>query len=98
MAAALLQNLLQNAIKHNQQDGEIQVSLSRQAFQVTNTGLAIVGDPMRFFERFRKHKAASDSPRLGLSIVQCICAYYGFRVRYEYTVGSARHTLQVEFE
>ena len=98
LADSLLQNLLQNAIKHNQPGGEIQVSLSRQSFEVSNTGPAIVGDPGRFFERFRKHNAASDSPGLGLSIVQHICAYYGFRVRYEYAVGSGRHTLRVAFE
>ncbi|RZK34306.1 MAG: hypothetical protein EOO57_11410 [Hymenobacter sp.] len=97
LADSLLQNLLQNAIKHNQPGGEITVSLGPAAFEVSNTGPAIKGDPSRFFERFRKHNAASDSPGLGLSIVQHICAYYGFRVRYEFAAGPARHTLRVEF-
>ena len=97
LADSLLQNLLQNAIKHNQPGGQIAVSLSAGAFEVSNTGPAIAGDPARFFERFRKHNAASDSPGLGLSIVQHICVYYGFRVHYSYAAGSARHTLRVEF-
>ncbi|MGI4740907.1 MAG: sensor histidine kinase [Janthinobacterium lividum] len=97
LADSLLHNLLQNAIKHNQPGGILAVSLSGTALEVSNTGPAIEGDPMRFFERFRKHNAASDSPGLGLSIVQHICTYYGFRVRYEYVAGSSWHTLRVEF-
>ncbi|GAA4503492.1 hypothetical protein GCM10023172_28440 [Hymenobacter ginsengisoli] len=97
LADSLLQNLLQNAIKHNQPGGEIVVSLTPTALEISNPGPAIEGDPSRFFERFRKHSAASDSPGLGLSIVQHICAYYGFRVRYLYGAAAARHTLRVEF-
>ena len=97
LADSLLHNLLQNAIKHNQPGGILAVSLSPTALEVSNTGPAIEGDPMRFFERFRKHNAASDSPGLGLSIVQHICTYYGFRVRYDYVAGSNWHTLRVAF-
>jgi signal transduction histidine kinase len=98
LADSLLQNLLQNAIKHNVPGGEIDVSLTPSAFEVSNTGPAVAGDPVRFFERFRKHNAASDSPGLGLSIVQHICVYYGFRVSYAYEAGPARHTLRVDFD
>ena len=97
LADSLVQNLLQNAIKHNLPGGDIRVSLTSTALEISNTGPAITGDPARFFERFRKHQAAADSPGLGLSIVQHICAYYGFRVSYEYAAGSARHTLRVAF-
>jgi signal transduction histidine kinase len=98
LADSLLQNLLQNAIKHNVPGGEIAVLLTQAALEVSNTGPAVAGDPARFFERFRKHNAASDSPGLGLSIVQHICAYYGFRVSYAYEASPARHTLRVDFE
>lgn len=98
LADSLLHNLLQNAIKHNQPGGTLAVSLGRTALEVSNTGPTIEGDPMRFFERFRKHNAASDSPGLGLSIVQHICTYYNFRVRYEYVAGSGWHTLRVAFD
>lgn len=97
LADSLVHNLLQNAIKHNLPGGEIHVSLSCSALEISNTGPAIAGDPMRFFERFRKLNTASDSPGLGLSIVQHICAFYGFRVRYDYLAGSLRHVLRVEF-
>ncbi|MVN77500.1 hypothetical protein GO988_14285 [Hymenobacter sp. HMF4947] len=97
LADSLVHNLLQNAIKHNYPGGHIAVALGPTAFEVSNTGPAIEGEPTRFFERFRKHNAASDSPGLGLSIVQHICAFYGFRVRYDYDANPVRHTLRVEF-
>ncbi len=95
LADSLLQNLLQNAVKHNVRGGELAVSLSPQLLKISNTGPAVDGDPTRFFERFRKHNAASESPGLGLSIAQQICAYYGFGIGYSVAEADARHTLQV---
>ena len=95
LADSLLQNLLQNAVKHNVSGGEISISLTPEALIISNTGPAVGGDPARFFERFRKHSAASESPGLGLSIVQHICAYHGFGVGYELSEAGCRHTLQV---
>ena len=62
---------------------------------MSNTGPATTGDPARFFERFRKHNAATESPGLGLSIVQQICGYYGFGVDYSVAKQGTRHTLRV---
>ena len=95
LADSLLQNLLQNAIKHNVRGGELTIDLTPQALVISNSGLAFEGDPARFFERFRKLNAASESPGLGLSIVQQICGYYGFNVAYSLSAGGTRHTLQV---
>ncbi|GAB2873813.1 sensor histidine kinase [Hymenobacter ruber] len=98
LADSLLQNLLQNAVKHNVRGGELAVSLSTTELKVTNTGPAVEGDPARFFERFRKHNAASESPGLGLSIVQQICGYYGFGVEYSVAKAGTRHTLRVSLK
>ena len=97
LADSLLQNLLQNAVKHNVRGGELAIFLSETELRISNTGPAIDGDPARFFERFRKHHAASDSPGLGLSIVQQICAYYGFGIAYTVAEGGTRHSLRVAF-
>lgn len=97
LADSLLHNLLYNAIKHNQPGGDITVRLSTEALEISNPGPAISGDPSRFFERFRKHHAAAESPGLGLSIVQQIGAYYGFAVTYGYAAAGQRHTLRVAF-
>ena len=98
LADSLLHNLLHNAIRHNVPGGDVVVSLTDKMLEVSNSGPVISGDPARFFERFRKHNAASESPGLGLSIVQQICAYYGFGLSYEFAPAGARHTLRVAFE
>ncbi|SMB95251.1 histidine kinase [Hymenobacter roseosalivarius DSM 11622] len=97
LADSLVHNLLQNAVKHNHRGGSIEVRLSAQALEISNTGPALTGDPARFFERFRKQQPTSDSPGLGLSIVQQICRYYGFTVTYAFAAVGARHTLRVAF-
>ena len=97
LADSLVSNLLQNAVKHSLPGGTIQVTLGTEALVVVNAGPVVTGDPTRFFERFRKHNAASDSPGLGLSIVQQICRYYGFALSYEFSPAGFLHTLQVGF-
>lgn len=97
LADSLLHNLLHNAIRHNVPGGDVTVHLTDNALEVSNPGPVVSGDPTRFFERFRKHNAASESPGLGLSIVQQICAYYGFGLSYAFAPAGARHTLRVAF-
>ncbi|MCB2410696.1 sensor histidine kinase [Hymenobacter lucidus] len=97
LADSLLQNLLHNAIKHNHPGGRVDVLLNRRMLEISNTGPALSVDPAQFFERFRKHNAASDSPGLGLSIAQHICSYYGFGIEYAYAQAGTRHTLRVQF-
>ncbi|OGX88701.1 sensor histidine kinase [Hymenobacter glacialis] len=99
LADSLVSNLLHNAIRHNHPGGLLQVILTSKELAISNTGpvLAAGQQPARFFERFRKQNAASDSPGLGLSIVQSIASFYGFEVRYEYAAEQALHTLRVVF-
>ncbi|RSK45859.1 sensor histidine kinase [Hymenobacter perfusus] len=99
LADSLLSNLLHNAIRHNQPGGLLRVRLNDTELVITNAGptLAAQQEPAQFFERFRKQNAASESPGLGLSIVQSITAFYGFTVTYEYAPDPARHTLCVRF-
>ncbi|MCA8830400.1 sensor histidine kinase [Hymenobacter pini] len=97
LADSLVQNLLHNAIKHNYSGGRVDVQLAGQVLEISNTGPAVTGDPTQFFERFRKQNAASPSPGLGLSIVQHICAYYGFSISYVFDATRTRHILRVQF-
>ena len=96
---SLVSNLLHNAIRHNHDGGRLRVALSATELTVSNTGPALGPDevPAQYFERFRKRNAASDSPGLGLSIVQRIAEFYGFQVRYEYAPAGSLHTLRVVF-
>ncbi len=97
LADSLLHNLLHNAIKYNEAGGDVTACLTARTLEISNPGPDPGGDPARFFERFRKHRAASESAGLGLSIVQQICAYYGFRVAYTFEAAGRRHVLRVFF-
>jgi len=99
LADSLLSNLLHNAIRHNQPGGLLRVQLSATELAIINAGPALAAqqEPAQFFERFRKQNAASESPGLGLSIVQSIAAFYDFAVEYTYAPDPARHTLRVRF-
>jgi signal transduction histidine kinase len=97
LAESLIGNLLQNAIKHNHTGGLLRVQFTPTALEITNSGPQLTGDPMELLGRFRKHNAASDSPGLGLSIVQQICTYYSFTLSYTFAPVGALHTLRVQF-
>ncbi|WP_324676769.1 HAMP domain-containing sensor histidine kinase [Hymenobacter sp. GOD-10R] len=98
LADSLVGNLLQNAVKHNLRGGELRVTLTAEALEVENCGPALPTDnPEQFFERFRKLRTTSDSPGLGLSIVQQVCQYYGFALSYRVTPAPVRHLLRVRF-
>ncbi|OUJ71907.1 sensor histidine kinase [Hymenobacter crusticola] len=99
LADSLVGNLLQNAVRHNLRGGELRVTLTAEALEVLNSGPALPSGnhPEQFFERFRKLRNTSDSPGLGLSIVQQICAYYSFGLSYQVTSEPVRHVVRVRF-
>lgn len=97
LADSLVHNLLHNAIKHNEPGGDVTAVLANNSLEISNPGADPGGDPARFFERFRKHRATADSPGLGLSIVQQIGVHYGFRVSYAFEPAGRRHVLRVQF-
>ncbi|OGX92143.1 sensor histidine kinase [Hymenobacter coccineus] len=97
LADSLVHNLLHNAIKHNEPGGDVTAILGSNYLEISNPGADPGGDPARFFERFRKHRATADSPGLGLSIVQQIGVYYGFGVSYAFEPAGRRHVLRVQF-
>lgn len=87
LADVLVNNLLNNAIGHNEANGQIWVRSSKLAFTITNTGNVVDFDPDRLFGRFKKQNQSSDSLGLGLAIVHKICEFYSIKIRYEVKVG-----------
>ncbi len=84
MAETLISNLLINALKHNIPEGFIEIATTKSSLQITNSGPHLKSDPQKMFERFKKDRPTSDSPGLGLSIVQSICQQNGLDVFYQY--------------
>jgi len=94
LADILISNLIINAIIHNIQKGKIFINIGSDNLLIKNTGNDPACDPEIFFDRFKKARG-SDSPGLGLSIVNKISDLYHFHVKYSYTEGY--HVLCLDF-
>lgn len=92
----LVTNLLNNAIRHNYQDGNIALSLEDKILKVKNTGTPYSGNTESLFLRFKKGTENPDSSGLGLSIVRKICEEHHFLIKYQ-TIGE-HHELIVRFD
>lgn len=95
LADILWSNLLQNAIKHNTDDGYIHIQLTHNFLRISNPGPTIDKKPHELFQRFKKGDQSSDSIGLGLSIAQRISELYGFNILYTYQ--EPLHTIEVRF-
>lgn len=82
LAEIVQSNLLQNAIKHNIENGEIRIELTKEKWLIANTGRPLAGNPEQLFDRFRKADQNSESIGLGLSIVKRITEKYLHSVDY----------------
>ena len=95
LADILIMNLFSNAIRHNVNNGTIDITLDSRKLLVQNTGLPPEIPVERAFERFKKNSHSNDSIGLGLAIVKQICAVSGLDISYEYQQG--RHIVTVTF-
>ncbi|MDP9081639.1 MAG: HAMP domain-containing histidine kinase [Bacteroidota bacterium] len=80
-------NLINNAIKYNNPDGEIRITAEREnnAFivSITDTGIGISAEDLPLiFNRFKKFRQSllQDSFGLGLPIVKSIAAFHNIRI------------------
>jgi len=95
LAEILWNNLFQNAIWHNNEDGEIRIKLTGDHLLIKNTGTDPGVNPMKLFERFRKADQSSGSIGLGLSIIKRIADLSGFQIHYNYESGW--HSIKIIF-
>ena len=91
----LLTNLVNNAIRHNWENGGISVKLTSSFLEISNSGLDLEIDPSLLFERFKKSNQSEKSMGLGLAIVKKIADLYGYET--SYFQGEKKHTLKVQF-
>jgi signal transduction histidine kinase len=92
----MISNLIKNAIDHNQPDGYINISLSKNTLTIENTGPALSVPPHDLFERFKKGSHQTKTTGLGLALVKQICNLYHFTITYNYNDGW--HRVIVNFE
>lgn len=89
----LLNNLLNNAIKHNINNGWVRVNLNHSCLIIANSG-ENTEIPENYFNRFGKSQA-SDGLGLGLALIRQICTLYHFNFSYQYQEGT--HTMKINF-
>jgi len=95
LADMLVNNLLGNAIRHNVENGKIELILTHRRLVVRNTGLPPEMPTEELFQRFKKSNQSSESVGLGLAIVKQICEVCGFSISYNYK--NQLHVIQIEF-
>ncbi|MCF8309377.1 MAG: hypothetical protein K9I68_10245 [Bacteroidales bacterium] len=91
----LISNLLNNAVKHNYQNGTVKIVLQHHSLSIKNTGRPLKYPPETMFARFVKADQSSQSTGLGLSIVKKICEIYHWSVKY--ANEGEWHLIQVYF-
>ena len=87
LAEILINNLLNNALKHNFEGGQIVISASDHKITFSNTGNPLTVNPENLFQRFAKQDAGNESTGLGLAIVSEICKNYKLSLQYDYNDG-----------
>lgn len=91
----LINNLLSNAIRHNEKGGKILVDLNQERLIMANTGTPLDISSEEMFLRFKKNNQNIDSLGLGLSIVHRICKESNLSINYEYEDGF--HIFKIAF-
>ena len=84
LGTILLNNLLHNAIKHNQKGGYVNIELTQKGLKINNSGKPPAAPPEQMFNRFEKDPDSTDSNGLGLAIAKEICDYHNLEISYTF--------------
>ncbi len=91
----LMNNLVGNAIRHNNAEGAIDVYLGSNKLVIKNTGDKPSVPTNELFQRFKKSNQSSKSIGIGLAIVKQICDIHQFAI--EYIFVDAKHIIEIQF-
>jgi two-component system OmpR family sensor kinase len=95
LADILISNLLQNAIRHNKNKGEIFIRSTRNFLSISNTGDPLIIPSDELFLRFKKNDASANSLGLGLAIVKSITSLYNFEITHSFS-STGLHTFTLK--
>lgn len=84
LAEILIANLVQNAIRHNIENGFIEIKINSNSFVISNSGKTLNFPTEVLFKRFKRESDSDESLGLGLSIIRRICEQSGLEVFYDY--------------
>lgn len=94
LADIFINNLLSNAIRHNMNNGIINISVDQKRLIISNSGSSLSFDSADIFERFKKGES-TEGLGLGLAIVKQICDNYHFNISYHFI--NNLHSFVVDF-
>ena len=78
----LINNLLINSIRHNEEKGLVEISVEKDSLTITNSGEPEALEDASLFKRFTKGSKSAQSSGLGLAIVKRICDRYHWDIQY----------------
>lgn len=87
LCLVLINNILQNAIRHNIQNGVIEIDLWEKQLTICNTGQTRPLNASKIFERFQKNTSSVESLGLGLAIAKEIADTNGLLLQYKYVLN-----------
>ncbi len=93
---SLVENLLSNALKHNETNGRITIELTQQQCTISNSGNNNALDPLLIFQRFQRATSSSTGTGLGLAIVEKIVHQHDWSIHYSFQ--HTLHHFSIHFE
>jgi two-component system sensor histidine kinase QseC len=95
LAETMINNLVRNAISHNNDIKEINISIVNNCFIISNSGDELTFPSDKILDRFSRSEANKKSLGIGLSVVKSICELYHFELQYHY---NGMHHFSVNFK
>lgn len=89
----VVSNLISNAIKHNYENGGIEIQTNELYISVANTGRPTSISSEALFERFKKDSNSTESFGLGLAIVKKVCDVSGWDIKHSFSDNKHYFTL-----
>lgn len=96
LGLVLINNLLQNAIRHNIEGGTITLFIKKDKFTIYNSGREEPLGMVNLYERFQKKSSSNQSIGLGLAIVKEIVEISGLSLKYKFINNNHRFTLTIK--
>jgi signal transduction histidine kinase len=97
LAEILIGNLLKNAIRYNQNGGNIRCVLKDKQLTISNKGDSLPFPETQLFNRFIKHPKHPEATGLGLAIVKQISEQYELKITYQFDEMKQEHTFRVKW-
>jgi signal transduction histidine kinase len=96
LCLVLINNLFQNAIRHNIEEGSIVINITHNCLTIENTGKVEPINMVLLFKRFQKNSNSQLSTGLGLAIANEIAEVSGLTLQYMFINNNHRFSLTIK--